>query len=553
MSVFSNINMVQQPKKLSITLFPHQLACIYNMEKLETNEPIITDEYTKQTKIGINGDATGYGKTLSMIGLIIRDKMEWDLDLPYVEEIITTEANGLIRTRIFKRYDKLPCTLILVSQSIIGQWEKELDKTELKYTSIISKKYLDNLNINDYDVILTIPTMYNKLILDYKNYVWKRFIFDEPGHLRVASMKQIKAGFYWFVTATPNSIVFYHKDCKGFMKDILSPCWFDFNKHFNDILIQNDPEFVKESFSLPVINNYYYDCLQPVFNTISDFVSDNIKSMIEANDIVGAISVLGGGKSSNIIELIKDKKTKEINDINNKLIFYGNRNDQEKIEFYTDKKEHILKQLEEIDKRFNDMINGTCYICYENITEPVMEYNCQTILCGKCLLKWLQCNKSCPLCRHNIDSKSLIYIDNKSHQSEKCLDKINEPRILTKNEQIIDIINKNKNGSFLIFSNYDNSFKSICNVLDENNIQFAQIKGNIKTRERNINLFKTKAIPVIFLNSNYNSAGINLQEATDIIIYHNMSDSTKNQIIGRAQRIGRKLPLNVHHLYKNIE
>lgn len=82
----------------------------------------------------------------------------------------------------------------------------------------------------------------------------------------------------------------------------------------------------------------------------------------------------------------------------------------------------------------------------------------------------------------------------------------------------------------MIFSNYDNSFKSICNVLDENNIQFAQIKGNIKTRERNINLFKTKAIPVIFLNSNYNSAGINLQEATDIIIYHNMSDSTKNQI-----------------------
>ena len=56
--------------------------------------------------------------------------------------------------------------------------------------------------------------------------------------------------------------------------------------------------------------------------------------------------------------------------------------------------------------------------------------------------------------------------------------------------------------------------------LSSNNIQFAQIKGNIKTRERNITLFKTKAIPVIFLNSNYNSAGINLQEATDIIIYH---------------------------------
>ncbi len=551
MSDFSHINMVQQPKNLSVSLFPHQLACIYNMEKLETNEPIITERYTKQTKIGINGDATGYGKTLSMIGLIIRDKMEWNLHLPHVEENMNIESNGLIKTVVFNRYDKLPCTLILVSQSIIGQWEKELDKTKLKYISIVSKKYLDNLNITDYDVILVIPGMYNKLILDYQNYVWKRFIFDEPGHLRVSSMKHIKAGFYWFVTATPNAIVFYHKDCKGFMKDMIGPYWFEFNKHFTDILIQNDPEFVKKSFSLPQITNYYYNCLQPVFDSIGDFVSDNIKSMIEANDIVGAISSLGGGKSSNIVEIIKEKKNKEINDIENKIVLYSNRNDEEKIESYKNKKTHILKQLEEIDKRFNDMINGTCYICYENITEPVMEYNCQTILCGKCLLKWLQSNKTCPLCRHNINSKSLIYICNDSKQNGKTIDKSIDKKILTKNEQIIDIINKNKNGSFLIFSNYDNSFNSICNVLTENNIQFAQVKGNIKTRERNINLFKTKSIPVIFLNSNYNSAGINLQEATDIIIYHNMCDSTKNQIIGRAQRIGRTSPLNVHHLYQN--
>ena len=49
-------------------------------------------------------------------------------------------------------------------------------------------------------------------------------------------------------------------------------------------------------------------------------------------------------------------------------------------------------------------------------------------------------------------------------------------------------------------------------------------------------------------NSKFNSAGINLTETTDIILYHEMTISTQNQIIGRAQRIGRKDPLHIHHL-----
>ena len=57
---------------------------------------------------------------------------------------------------------------------------------------------------------------------------------------------------------------------------------------------------------------------------------------------------------------------------------------------------------------------------------------------------------------------------------------------------------------------------------------------------------------MIFLNSNCNGAGINLQEATDIILYHKMTETTQNQIIGRANRIGRLECLNVHHLQVDI-
>ena len=75
------------------------------------------------------------------------------------------------------------------------------------------------------------------------------------------------------------------------------------------------------------------------------------------------------------------------------------------------------------------------------------------------------------------------------------------------------------------------------------------MKGNIKNREKNLDLFKTGEVPVIFLNSNSDSAGLNLTEATDIILYHQMTDTTENQIIGRANRVGRKVSLYVHHLH----
>ena len=75
-----------------------------------------------------------------------------------------------------------------------------------------------------------------------------------------------------------------------------------------------------------------------------------------------------------------------------------------------------------------------------------------------------------------------------------------------------------------------------------------EIKGHLTTIQKNLDYFKSGKIKVLFLNSNTSAAGINLQETTDIILYHKMSFNNENQIIGRANRIGRNINLNVHHL-----
>ena len=212
-NTYTKIPMVNQPPGMKIQLFKHQLAIIHKMENLEHSQVVQQRDYIKETKIGINGDLTGFGKTYSMLGLIIRDKIEWCMDTPFIDETISVESGGLIKRRTIKRYEKLPTTLILVSSSIIGQWEEEISNTKLRAKVITNKKIVDTIKVEDYDVILVTPSMYNNLVKSYNEYAWKRFIFDEPGHTRVAGMATVKAGFIWFVTATPNAIISKHIPC----------------------------------------------------------------------------------------------------------------------------------------------------------------------------------------------------------------------------------------------------------------------------------------------------------------------------------------------------
>jgi len=548
MNDFNNIQIVQQPKDLDVKLYIHQLASINNMEKLEVDNMISTgNNIYRKTKLGVIADIVGYGKTLSMIGLIIRNKMEWNRDMPYVLEKTKIEAEGLIKKYEIIRYTKLPTTLVLMSQSIIGQWVQELDKSKLKYICIKTKQDLTELQAEDYDVVLVIPSMYNKLISVYSNCAWRRFIFDEPGNLKVSGMLGVTAGFYWFMSATPQNIYHHHYRCsKGtFMRDIVGTSYTDFDNILESITIKNHPDFIKMSFKMPETFHHYHKCYQPIYNIIHNFVSSHIKNMIEAGNIEGAILELGGNKTSNIVELIMEKKKNELLEIDAKIQLYTVRNDEEKIKELQIKKSKINIQIKELDEKFKTMLSSPCNICYEDLKDPVLEFNCQNLFCGECLLKWLQNKNSCPLCRISIDSKDLIYINNKE-EHDIIIEK--KDKTITKPEKIIEIIQNNKEGKFLIFSDHDGSFNSINQILKEYDITCVQIRGNVRTTESNLNSFKHGNTQVIFLNSRYNGAGLNLQESTDIILYHEMNFNTETQIIGRANRIGRQIPLNVHHL-----
>ena len=109
----NQIPLVAQPENFKIQLFKHQLAAIYKMEKREKLNKI--NEEIK-TKIGIYSDITGYGKTCSIIGLLIRDKMEWDMNTMYCLIQETTFGSNMIKTIHKTYYKKVNCSLIIANQ-----------------------------------------------------------------------------------------------------------------------------------------------------------------------------------------------------------------------------------------------------------------------------------------------------------------------------------------------------------------------------------------------------------------------------------------------------
>ena len=342
---------ITQPANLKINLYKHQMVSVYEMEQLEKYQKITYDlgNY-KTTQLGINADPTGYGKTLSMITLVLRDKMEWDLDTPYIHQKISIDSGGLVKNYINKEYTKLNCTLALMSTSIISQWRRELKYTNLRVGVVSKKRDVDSVYPENYDIILITPTMYNFYISSTIDYAWKRFIFDEPSQLRIAGMKSIKAGFYWFISATPNGITENHKNCRNsFMKEIVScDYWYtDFETKFAPMIIKNDFNFVRISFEMPPTYNYYYQCYQPLFNVINGFVSHNITLMIEAGDIQSAILALGGKQTENIHELVKRKKLEEKEEIESKIRIYEIRGDVDRINVWKTRLDHINIQINE--------------------------------------------------------------------------------------------------------------------------------------------------------------------------------------------------------------
>ena len=159
------------------------------------------------------------------------------------------------------------------------------------------------------------------------------------------------------------------------------------------------------------------------------------------------------------------------------------------------------------------------------------------------------------MCRQHVAYDQVKYVLNNdeagggaSFSSANEEKKEDQRVILSKPDTVLKIVKSDAEKQFIIFSNHDETFQTLQRIFKEHSIEIKQIKGRSSFRNDNLLKFRQGHYKIIFLNSQYNGSGINLENATDIILYHEIDDDLTKQIIGRAQRIGRKRDLVVHTL-----
>lgn len=587
----------EQPSNILVTLKNHQLAAVKKAIEMETKgclkfntrdnisyvhgSIVGNTEVVVKTNIGIFGDIVGYGKTLTALSLIassstknihINKEINISFCHPKNYSYISYSTNN---DKLLNNSNIIDSTLVIVPRGpVYVQWEKALKShTSLKYIAI------DNLNFikknlpspecdtqtlidffNQYDVVLIKNTTVDILFNNYShkrdtsnmshiNVVkrWKRVMIDEA-HDICNTVSQLYYEFLWLITATYDSLPYSIKSYKNIlfhMREALN------NDTINMILVKGKKDFVRNSFRIPQPNETFYLCkMMTHMSTIKNFICASVLEKLNANDINGAIHDLGGkaDTETNIIDLVSNDLRREITNkelekeyISNLDIPLENKTMRiEKIE-----SEIISKKskLDNLKQRICEMNNKMCPICMYDIENPVM-LECTHTYCLSCIVTWLGNNMNCPECRQIVNPEKIISIVKEGDQTVKNEQK---QRLLNKTDTLIQIMKKNPSGKFLIFSKNDNSLNQLTNVLHDNNISSSEMKGNTSHMMNVLKKFNEGHLNAILLNTNFAGSGIDIQSATDVIIYHSMGVE-KYQAIGRAQRVGRTDKLNIHYL-----
>lgn len=556
--------MISQPPDLNRILYPHQLKAVAELENREENLERASRCSILYTNIGIYADITGYGKTITMVALILRNRRKFYSEDPYVCTTVTQiYGNGNIVKKQISHYQRLDTTLILANQSILKQWSEELSHTQLKFETINNRKKCEVLDPQDYKVILCSPTMYNYFLSRFPNYAWNRFIFDEPCYTKVPAMRNIVAGYHWLITATPDTLLYNTGKNPYTYLGSLFGGYTEYNI-FKQLIFKNDDDYVKNSVRLPPLHHIRYTCSDTVSWILKDLIPGNIAEMISAGDIEGAIKVLGGTSSTNLFDLVETEKKELIHEADIRIRRYTRMNDETKLVKWQRRKSTLENDLSQLQKRLQHVPqNEMCRICLESIGETVFTRCCYNAFCGPCIFKWLDKNDACPLCRSKTTMSALIYLKsaNDKSSSQKPRSRSNsitshKEKKMTKLQTIKKIYEEGKATSrFVIFSSYDETFEYLIHseVFDDVTNVF-QLKGKkMETRNRIIETFKNtdKFGTVLLLNTLENGAGINLQEATDVILFHRMPESIETQAIGRCYRMGRTGSLTIHYLDPN--
>jgi SNF2 family DNA or RNA helicase len=350
----------------------------------------------------------------------------------------------------------------------------------------------------------------------------------------------------------------------GFLKQLLTDLAGHLPRsHVKTLIIKNSEAYVETSLSLPPMITNIIRCKTPhSIRVLDGLVDRQVLEHLNANDVQGALAFINNNQKNteeNIILRVIDKLSRQATNIRlqiqttNAMMFDVETERQTEVARLNAQLETISRKMETISQRIKT--SDMCSICYDDIEQKAVVPCCQNAFCFKCVSKWISHKHTCPLCKNVIVLGDIFVVDNDASSTLP----IDAPSEESTSEQYDKLENLERllrqmsnNNKVLIFTAYDNVFVNIVDILRKVNTKFEYLKGNGNQINAIVERYKKGLTNVLLINPRQYGSGLCLETTTDMIMFHKFDTEIEKQVIGRAQRYGRKEPLQVHYLlHKN--
>jgi hypothetical protein len=314
-------------------------------------------------------------------------------------------------------------------------------------------------------------------------------------------------------------------------------------------------------------------------------VANNVRALLEANDIQAAIGAMGGTAEEDLMTVVRRRIQQETQLAvleRSRLVLVGAQ--PPRIAMLDQRIERLRRDAASAEERFADALAADCLICQDTLELPILVTCCHALFCGECILTWThsampheRSPRTCPNCRSS--DFRIERIANGANGTNGAAGAAgaagpngtngaagaagaNGPvaplgppvpmapvQVPTKTDAVLRIVREAQNG-VMLYSTHLAGLHSAMRALREAGHTVEEVKGQSRTRDKRLRDFAAGTIKVLALDATVNCAGIDLQSLSDIVIYHDMPDPVKEQIVGRGHRVNRAAPLTVHCLWQ---
>jgi SNF2 family DNA or RNA helicase len=494
-------------------------------------------------------------------------------------------------------------SLIVVPHNVAQQWETYI-KEQTTLTALFVRKTKDCdperdgflRSVLTADVVLLSCTMLRRfdtalhsvLPGGFGRVVWSRLFIDEADTIQCGIRPgEVNARFTWFITGSWLNMLFpcglYWHTIQSLSTDIqhtigdgviagltnsrssivANTVSDSRDARFAALILRNTDAWVEASLSRPAIVHETVVCKAPAnLGILRDFVSPAAMEALHAGDTAGALTALGLKAASQ--ESLTDRVTASLRGElvqAEKTLAYKRDYDYASASAKThaiEKAEANVTRLREqvaaLEARVASATNELCPICYDTPRTATLTPCCRAAFCLACICHCIHTKPVCPMCRAAITSpRNLLVIgEGDVSGSEVPATTILEPP--TKGAALLKLLAESTaDQRFLVFSAHEASFRGLREMLAARGIRCEMLFGTAARVERLRKQFRDGTVRVLCMNARHVGAGINLEAATHVVLYHRMNVELERQVIGRAVRFERAAELRVVHLVHESE